>query len=113
MSGKLFLFLSIILGAVAQILFKIGIEKVKADGILFYFELLKNIWIYLGFLGYGISFILWMMVLKYYDVSYARPLTSLGYIVTYILAVFLLSEKFSLQRIIAIVLITAGVLLMK
>lgn len=106
------LVVSIVLGALGQIFFKFGVTKEAAQGIAFLFALLKNVWIYLGAVSYGISFILWMFVLKYYDVSFARPLTSIGYILTYVFAIVFLSEDFTPWRLAGILLITGGVVLL-
>jgi drug/metabolite transporter (DMT)-like permease len=113
MSAKIYLILSILLGACGQVMFKMGIDKTQKENLQFYLELMFNKWVILGFFSYGVSFLLWMRVLKSYDVSFARPLTSIGYIVTYLLAVFLLGEELTLRRIVAIVLITGGVFLLK
>jgi multidrug transporter EmrE-like cation transporter len=111
--GVIYLAVSIVLGALGQVMFKLGVENIHETGIHFYLAMVKNIWMYLGFTAYGLSFFLWMMVLRYYDVSFARPFTSIGYILTYILAILLLGEDFTYRRVMGIVLITAGVLMIK
>lgn len=105
----LYLISSILLGAVGQVFFKIGIVKIKSNNLQFFLDLFVNYWIYLGAASYGISFLLWMKVLKDYELGFARSLTSTGYILTYILAVLFLNEGFSWLRVAGILLITAGV----
>ncbi|MFZ5985804.1 MAG: DMT family transporter [Bacillota bacterium] len=113
MLAKIYLVLSILLGACGQVMFKLGIDKTHKENLQFYLELMLNKWIILGFFSYGVSFLLWMRVLKFYDVSFARSFTSIGYIVTYILAIFLLGEELTIRRLMAIALITGGVFLLK
>ena len=110
---KVYLFLSILLGALGQVMFKMGIDKTQESNLKFYIELATNKWVILGFFSYGLSFLLWMVVLKHYDLSYARPLNSIGYVITYILAILVLKENFSLQSFAGVVLITFGVILLK
>jgi len=111
--GNLFLILSILSGALGQVFFKLGAEKIDAVGLKYYLLLAKNVWIIAGFASYGISFILWMQVLRHFDISFARPLTSAGYILTYVLAVIFIGEELTVRRMAATLLITTGVLLMK
>lgn len=110
---KIYLLLSILLGALGQVMFKMGIDKTQENNLKFYLELATNQWVILGFFSYGLSFLLWMVVLKHYDLSYARPLNSIGYIITYILAIFVLGENFSLRNFVGVLLITSGVVLLK
>ena len=93
-------------------MFKMGIDKTQESNLKFYIELATNKWVILGFLVM-VCFLLWMVVLKHYDLSYARPLNSIGYVITYILAILVLKENFSLQSFAGVVLITFGVILLK
>ncbi len=111
--GIIYLVTSILAGAFGQVFFKLGIGKVGAEGMAFYIALAKNFWIYLGAISYGISFMLWMKVLQFYELSFARPLTGAGYIVTFLFAILILGEQFTPRRILATVIITIGVILMK
>lgn len=94
-------------------LFKYGIMHHDGEGVLYYAKLITNVPVMLGFCCYGLSFLIWMWILKYFDVSYARSLTSVGYIVTYLLALFLLNEPLLLRRFLGICIITLGVVLLK
>ena len=105
----LLLFISILFGALGQILLKVGVNNNNFVGFKFYLDFFKNYWIYLGMFSYGISFLLWLKVLKYFEVSFARPMTSLGYILTLLIAVIILGESINLSKIIGIVLIVTGV----
>ena len=110
----LFLILSILCGALGQVFFKMGVGKVSTNQLSFsfFFEVVKNPWVLLGCVSYGISFLLWMYILKFFEVSFARPLNSVGYIITYIFAIILLGEAFTIRRFVAIIIIITGVILL-
>jgi len=108
-----FLIISIILGAFGQVFLKLAVESSISRGIEFYRQLAKTIWLYAGAVSYGFSFILWLAALRNFDVGFARPLTSIGYIITYIVAILVIGEPFFLRRVLGIVVITAGVILLK
>lgn len=108
------LLLSIFLGALGQLFFKIATESVKdrvqlAD---FYLALAMNYNLWLGFISYGLSFLIWLRILTKFDLSYARPMVGLGYVATVILAVLVLGEKVTLMRWIGIMLTVAGIVLL-
>ena len=109
----LLLFSSILLGAISQVFFKRGVSGNSLEGIAFYLSLLRSFNIWAGVAGYALSFAIWLVSLKYFDVSIARSYTSLGYLITYVLAIFLLNEAFTVRRVAAVVIITVGVLLLK
>lgn len=113
MTGYILLAASVLTGACGQVLFKIGVEKITEEGFGFYLAMVKNLWIYGGFTLYGFSFIMWMKVLTYFELSFARPITSIGYIITYLLAILFLGEVFTIKRMMGILLITLGVVLLK
>jgi multidrug transporter EmrE-like cation transporter len=106
---------SILLGAFGQIFLKLAVESVTTttSGMDFYLQLTKNLWLYTGAFSYGLSFLLWLVALRSFDLSFARPLTSIGYVVTYVAAIIFLGEPFMVRRLIGVIVITAGVLLLK
>jgi drug/metabolite transporter (DMT)-like permease len=105
-------FVSIALGAVGQIFLKIAATKSSGKLVDFYLGLLKSPFVYLGAFSYGVSFLLWMFLLKRFDISFLRPLMSFGYIITSLLAFFLLHEKITAMRWIGTILIVAGMVFM-
>jgi drug/metabolite transporter (DMT)-like permease len=107
------LYTAILLAALGQIFFKLGIRKTDLEGIKFYISLITNIPVILGFACYGVSFILWMYILKYFEVSYARPLMSIGYVFTLICAFFILGEPMTAKKIVGTLVVTVGVFLIK
>jgi drug/metabolite transporter (DMT)-like permease len=111
----LIVLLSISLGAVGQLFLKLAATQASGNGtdqfIGYYARLLLTPYTYLGAVSYGVSFLVWMFLLKKYDLSFLRPLVGFGYIVTSLLAWIVLKEKITIIRWIGISLIVAGVYL--
>ncbi|MBN1186786.1 MAG: EamA family transporter [Bacteroidales bacterium] len=107
--------ISIILGAVAQYLFKIGVTTVSNNsrGVA---QVIKygiiNPHLLSGMICYGFSFILWFYVLSKMELSKAYPLVSLGYIFTLFLGYLFLNEAITYTKIIGISLIVIGVVVL-
>ncbi len=108
------LLLSIALGAFGQLFLKIASDSVGERGSLidFYMTLALNYNLWLGFLSYGLSFLIWMRIIAEYDLSYARPMVGLGYVITVLLAIFFLGEKVTLMRWVGILLTVAGIIVL-
>ncbi len=105
-------FISIALGAVGQLFLKMAAASSSGKLIDFYLGLLKTPYTYLGGVSYGASFLLWMYLLSKLELSFLRPLVSVGYIITSLLAFFILNERITATRWIGTALIVAGVVFM-
>ena len=113
-----FLFIGILLNAVAQLLLKAGTNAVGAihltadnwfpTGI----KLATQLPIIGGLSCYVISVGVWIIGLSRVDVTIAYPLLSLGYIINAIGAWYFLGEVVSMQRVLAIGVIIIGVILL-
>jgi drug/metabolite transporter (DMT)-like permease len=104
--------LSVLLGAVGQLFFKLAVEGRGSLGLIQALIVSMQSWYFwIGLVGYALSLALWMKILTDADLSYARPFASAGYIVTAILALIFLDESISLQRWIGIVITVVGVFL--
>ena len=64
----------------------------------------------LGFLFYGLGALIWLAVLREWDVSKAYPLVGLGFVAT-LLVGFMLGEQVGAVRLTGVLLIALGVLL--
>ena len=114
MGNIILLLVSVFLGATGQFLFRFGMRSygnVSTAGVF------KNIIsiiltppIFIGFLFFGLSSILWLSVISKNQLSYAYPMVSLGYILTLILSKIFLSEQINFYRIIGTVFIICGVI---
>ena len=109
--------LCVLLNTAAQILLKIGMKTighfefvVQNAGPIF-LKILQSPSILGGLFLYVLSVGFWMMTLSRVDVSYAYPLSSLGYIFTALAGYWLLQESLSPTRIVGILIILGGVYL--
>ena len=110
-------FICVILNVISQLLLKMGMNGIG------YFEYnvsslmsiglraATNPGIIFGLFLYGLSFVLWLVVLSRLEVSLAYPLLSIGYIIMPFVSYLFLGETLSLNRLIGICIIIAGVCL--
>lgn len=102
--------ISITLGALAQIILKIGMTQYGQIGfgtgmILAVFHPL----VFIGLTLYFISAMFWIIALSKTDVSYAYPFASLGYVIVALISWLFLNEQIKTLRIIGIAVIILGV----
>lgn len=107
---------SVFLGAMGQVLVKLGATNLTLDFSSKYIlssilSILKNVPVMCGIISYGISFLLWIKVLSKVELSYAYPMVSLGYVIVMIFSYFLFKENISLLRVIGVIFIIIGVVL--
>ena len=106
------LLVGIILGVTAQLSLKKGVDQVGVQKLFSSFrKLALNPFIILGFLSYGISLLLWLVILSKLELSYAYPMISSGYFFVALASVVFFKEKVSWQRWFAIGVIIFGVVL--
>ena len=111
MGNMLLIFTSIIMGAVGQILLKVGANKlgnihVDIGSLL---SILKNGYVLCGLILFGGSFLLWLKILTKNDLSYVYPMVSISYIIIILASKFLFNEPFTTNKMIGITAIVAGV----
>ncbi len=114
MSQLLLILASVALTSVGQLFFRKGMMildhshqhasmwKLMGYGLI-------NGYVLLGFLSFGAGAVLWLAVLAKEEVSYAYPLSSLGYIIVLIGSFLLFDEHISPARIIGVLLLILGV----
>lgn len=107
-----FILLSVILGATAQVLFKVGVQHL--GHIVFNLQelshLVFNPFILSGLAAFAFSFFLWIIVLAKVPLSYAYPMVSLGYVFVFLAARIFLGESLPPLRILGLALIITGIL---
>jgi drug/metabolite transporter (DMT)-like permease len=116
---KLFLlmFSSVFLCSAAQMLVKKGMTILGIYSFSFshmlnlFIAIFTNIYLFLGMFCYGISVLLWMIVLSRVPVSVAYPFSSVGFIITMIFSSFLLNEMITFNKVMGIGFICLGVYL--
>lgn len=109
---------SVSLNAFAQLSIRKGMLKIGE--ISFNFEqivkmvlaVFTNVYLLSGMFSYGISVILWMIVLSKVNVSLAYPLGSVGYIITTVLAYLFFNEPITFQKVVGIIIICIGVFIL-
>ena len=117
MSGIFWIITSVILGAIGQIFLKIGMSRIGTidaklsllDSIIYYVKVIFSLFVFLGLFSYGVSMFMWLWVLSKYELSYARPFVSLGYIIIAFYSFFFMGEHLGAIRWIGIILIVIGV----
>ena len=106
--------ISIVLGALGQVLLKIGSSCIEWNGLNLLSSLLvliRNLPIVAGIGLYGLSSILWIKVLSKVELSYAYPMISIGYVLILILSHFLFQENISFYRGLGVIFIILGVMI--
>lgn len=106
------LWLSIALGAGAQVFLKRGVGHQQiAGGTRGYLSLIRSGWVWAWAFCFVFATALWMTAISTMQVSYAFPLLSIGYLVVAVLSIIFLQERVPLSRWAAIGVITLGVAL--
>ncbi len=107
----LLILLSVLLGATAQILFKVGVLQLGSisfdwPGIA---RLALNPAILSGLAAFAASFLLWLKILAAAPLSYAYPMVSLGYVFVFVVSWLYLGESLPPLRVLGLALIIAGI----
>lgn len=107
--------ISILFGSLGQLLLKLGAKKLgnlNLTGHTLLKEILQTITtpeIFSGLAFFSISCLLWIKVLTKFELSYAYPMVSLGYVGVAVLSYIFLNESISLNKILGIGIIITGV----
>ena len=113
----LLILFGVLLNASAQILLKQGMLRVGHFAFSWhamtpiFLKAIASPYILSGLLCYGISVVVWLLVLSRTEISLAYPLVSIGYVITATAAYFLFHEHITPTRLAGIALIMAGVFL--
>lgn len=95
------------LGGVASLLLKLGSANFRFNII----GILKNFKLILGFLLYGIASIIFIIALKYAELSLLYPIVSLSYVWACLLSMKFLNEKMNGIKWTGVLIIVIGVAL--
>ena len=106
------LFVGVVLGVVAQLSLKKGVDEVGIQKLFSSLgKMALNPFIILGFACYGVSLLLWLVILSKLELSYAYPMISSGYFFVALASMIFFKEKVSWRRWFAIGVIVLGVVL--
>jgi len=106
-------FISIVVGATGQFLFRVGMLKYGAVSALsIWGQLFKVVFtpaIFMGFICFAISAVLWLVVISRWELSYAYPMVALGYVIAIFYGAVFLKEDLSVAKLLGSLLILAGI----
>lgn len=118
MNNLVLIIISVVMGAIGQVVLKIGANKL-GDFDLLSGSIIKSLFtlitipeIIIGVLLFGTSFLLWIKVLTQNELSSAYPMVSLGYIIVTILSFALFKESMTVNKVLGIGLIVFGVIIL-
>ncbi len=103
------IFIMTVSGTFGALFFKQAMAKVEGRGIL---HLITELRLYLGGMCYLIGALLNIVLLRHMPYSVLYPMTSLTYIWTMVVSYWVLREKINRNKIIAVALIVAGVIVL-
>lgn len=113
MYNFILLIISVVLGASGQFLLRLGMKSYGQVGVVDAFKQIFSIIftpsVFIGFLLFALSSILWLSVISKNQLSYAYPMVSLGYILTLIFSKLFLNENINGYRIAGTLIIILGV----
>lgn len=116
MQAYVFVFSSILLGAVGQVLMKLGATKLNtaasASLMAKLLTMFTQPFIIEGLICYGLSAVCWIFGLTRLPLSSAYPMVAIGYVIVFILAVLLFKETVSLVKIGGLLMIVMGVIVL-
>ncbi len=116
MQTYLILFIAVITAVISQLLFKKGVGSLNltnisiAHALELIVSILKNPYIVTGLFFYGISFVIWLVVLSRMKLSVAYPITSMNFVFVLFASYYLFGEKISITQLGGISLIIIGVI---
>lgn len=102
------IFTPIMIAAASQLILKAGMDQVGEFNLL---KSLTNPLVLLGLSGYGVSAVLWMLVLTRESLSFVYPLVAFSYVLTVLMARFILHEPVPVLRWLGLGVIVTGILL--
>ncbi|CAM5771506.1 4-amino-4-deoxy-L-arabinose-phosphoundecaprenol flippase subunit ArnE [Labrys miyagiensis] len=116
----IFVLVSVLLSSTAQILLKLGMSARPVQAAMANRSDLRDVimaiafnpLVVLGLVAFGLSAVVWLLVLARIDVSQAYPCVALGIVLTVLAGILLLGEQIHTGRVVGLVVIVSGVILM-
>jgi drug/metabolite transporter (DMT)-like permease len=108
---------SVSLAALAQVTLKVGVNRLSGDGdgLSLSGASLKSLAgspvVWGGLVLFGLSAVVWLLVLSRASLSFAYPFASLSYVLILILSHFVLHEEITALRLGGVALIVCGIVL--
>ncbi len=116
MSVLMLVALCVIMGVIAQLAMKRGMNMIGVIGLknIFskeIFSVLFQKYVFVGLILYFLASLVWLVILSQSELSFVYPLIAIGYIITALLSWFLFKENLTFVRFFGILLICGGVYL--
>jgi drug/metabolite transporter (DMT)-like permease len=96
------------IGGFGALFFKMAADKLRFN----FWKIIRNKWLLAGVCAYGISTIIFIIALKYGELSVLYPLVSMTYIWVILFSIKFLNEKINSRKLIGIFFILAGIALL-
>jgi len=113
-----YLFLAIAFGVVSQLIIKWKMSEFKFedyttmyDKFVLAFSMLLNPYILISLTFTLLAGVTWMIAMTKFDISYAYPFTTLGFVFVFIFSVILFNEPMSYNKIIGLFFIIIGLII--
>lgn len=116
--NHIYIFLTIIFAVSSQLIIKWKMSEHNLDHYTnvfdkFYFVLsmLMNPFIILSILFTLLSGLSWMIAMSKFDISYAYPFTTLGFVLIFLFSIFLFHEPITWQKTVGLIFIILGIII--
>lgn len=113
-----YLFLAISFGVASQLIIKWKMSafsfndyETMTDKFLFAFSMLLNPYIVISLFLTLLAGVTWMIAMTKFDISYAYPFTTLGFVFVFVFSVILFNEPVSWQKIVGLGFIILGLII--
>jgi len=113
-----YIFLAISFGVASQLIIKWKMSafsfddyETMMDKFIFAFGMLFNPYIIISLILTLLAGISWMIAMTKFDISYAYPFTTLGFVLVFIFSVILFGEAINWNKIIGLILIVFGIII--
>jgi len=111
-----YIFLAIIFGVISQLIIKWKMNAYSIDNyetlydkFIFAFSMLLNPYILISLVFTLLAGVTWMIAMTKFDISYAYPFTSLGFVLVFVFSIFLFHEPMNLYKITGVLFIIVGI----
>lgn len=116
--NHLYIFLTVIFAVLSQLIIKWKMSAFTfsdydtlPEKFVFAFSMLINPYIVASLILTLLSGLSWMIAMTKFDISYAYPFTTLGFVFIFVLSALLFNEPVTWQKTIGLVLIVSGIII--
>lgn len=85
--------------------------ETMSDKFIFAFSMLFNPYIMISLILTLLSGLSWMIAMTKFDISYAYPFTTLGFVIIFVFSIIFFNEPATWQKIVGLILIITGIVI--